>query len=223
MRLLLIEDEPDMAALYAEAVRAGGFVVDVVGTLDEAMAAVRVARFDLLLLDRRLPDGEGLNALPRLRAAQPGVPVIVLTALDAVPDRVHGLDAGADDYVAKPVDFDELRARIRAALRRPGGARLPPVVCGAVCFDPASREVSVNDRPLVLKRRELGLLESLIRRAGRVVPRETLLSELYGFDDDIQSNTLDAHVSRLRGRLTDARAGTAIHTVRGVGYMLDRA
>jgi two-component system OmpR family response regulator len=223
MRVLLIEDEPDMAALYAQAVRVGGFVVDVATSLDEAQAAVRVARYDLLLLDRRLPDGEGLGALPRLRAAQPGVPVIVLTALDAVPDRVLGLDAGADDYVAKPVDFDELRARIRAALRRPGAGPPPPMECGAVRFDLSSREVWVAGQPLVLKRRELALLESLIRRAGRVVPRDTLLSELYGFDDDVQSNTLDAHVSRLRGRLAEAGARVAIHTVRGVGYLLDRA
>lgn len=223
MRLLLIEDEPDMAALYAGAVRAGGFVVDVVGSLDEAQMAARLARYDLLLLDRRLPDGEGLGALPRLCASQPGVPVIVLTALDAVPDRVRGLDAGADDYISKPVDFDELRARIRAALRRPGGSAPPPVTCGALRFDLTSREVWVHAQPLVLRRRELGLLECLIRRAGRVVARETLLAEVYGFDDDINSNTLDAHVSRLRGHLTDARAEVTIHTVRGVGYLLDRA
>ena len=222
MRLLLIEDEPDIAALYAEAVRAGRFVVDVAASLDEAQAAVSVARYDLLLLDRRLPDGEGLGALPRLRAAQPGVPVILLTALDAVPDRVRGLDAGADDYIAKPVDFDELRARIRAALRRPGAEAPPPIECGAIRFDLSSREVWVAGQPLMLKRRELALLECLIRRAGRVAPRETLLSELYGFDDEVQSNTLDAHVSRLRGRLSEADAGVAIHTVRGVGYMLDR-
>jgi len=223
MRILLIEDEPAMAGLLAARVGHAGYVVDRVGSIAEAEAAIAVARYALVLLDRRLPDGDGLALLGRMRRQQHGVPVIVLTALDAVPERVQGLDAGAGDYVSKPFDADELLARMRAALRRSGDAPSPVIACGALRFDPATREVAVNDQPMILKRRELALLESLIRRVGRVVQRATLLDEVYGFDDDIQSNTLDAHVSRLRARLGARGAGVAIHPVRGVGYMLDQA
>lgn len=147
----------------------------------------------------------------------------MLTALDQIADKVRGLDAGADDYLTKPVDMDELSARIRAALRRPGAEPLPSVRCGAIAFDPGSREVTISGAPFPLKRRELAVLECLMLRARRVVQRQTLLDQLYGFDDEIQSNTLDAHVSRLRARLLDAGAGVVIHPVRGVGYLLDVA
>jgi two-component system OmpR family response regulator len=223
MRILLVEDEADMARAVAETVRASGFVVDIAGTLDEAETSIALARYGLVILDRRLPDGEGMRLIPRLRSTQPGVPVILVSALDRVADRVRGLDEGADDYLGKPFDRDELMARIRAALRRPGPEPTPPMRCGRVSFDPSTRDVMIDDRPLVLKRRELALLEALIRRAGRVVQRESLLEELYGFDDEIQSNTLDAHVSRLRARLSELNAGVAIHPVRGVGYCLDQA
>lgn len=212
-----------MARLVAVNVGAAGFTVDRVTSIGDADAALKVARYALILLDRRLPDGDGLTLIARVRRAQPGVPVIVLSALDAVPDRVRGLDKGADDYLAKPFDTDELLARIRAALRRPGAEDAPPIACGRLAFDLSSRSVTIGGAPLTLKRRELALLESLIRRAGRVVQRDTLVEEIYGFDDDIQSNTLDAHVSRLRNRLVDLGAGVLIHPVRGVGYLLDRA
>ena len=221
MRILLVEDEPEMARLIARSVGATGFVVDHVASIAEAEAALAVGRYVLVLLDRRLPGGDGLTLLRSVRTAQPGVPVIVLTALDDVRDKVQGLDAGADDYLAKPFDTEELLARVRAALRRPGGKPPPAIRCGDLRFDPASREVAVAGRLLVLGRRELALLDALIRRAGRVVQRSTLLEEVYGFEDDIQSNALDAHVSRLRARLAAARV--AIHPVRGVGYMLDEA
>ena len=221
MRVLLVEDEPEMAELVAHHVRNAGWIVDRVCSIDEARVALRIGHYVIMLLDRRLPDGDGIGLLPHLREFQPGVPVIVLTALDDVNHKVRGLDAGADDYLTKPFDTAELLARIRAALRRPGSDPEQPIVCGRLRFETAMREVVIDGRPMTLKRRELAVLESLIRRCGRVVQRETLVNEVYGFDDNFESNTLDAHVSRLRARLAAAGAGVAIHPVRGVGYLLD--
>lgn len=212
-----------MSALVARNVGAAGFAVDRVASVADADAALAVARYALVLLDRRLPDGDGLTLMRHIRRAQPGVPVIVLSALDGVVERVRGLDEGADDYLSKPFDTDELLARIRAALRRPGAEDAPPILCGRLGFNPSTRMVTIDGAPLALKRRELAVLESLVRRVGRVVQRDTLIEEVYGFDDDIQSNTLDAHVSRLRARLAELGADVLIHPVRGVGYLLDRA
>jgi DNA-binding response OmpR family regulator len=223
MRVLLVEDEAELRRAVLSNLRAAGFTADAVGTVDEARSSVSVIRYGLVLLDRRLPDGDGLSLIPHVRRVQPWLPVILVSALDQVADKIRGLDMGADDYLTKPFDTDELMARVRAALRRPGGEQSPPVVCGQLSFDLSSREVTVAGQPLVLKRRELSLLEALMRRAGRVVLRDQLLEDVYGFDDDIQSNTLDAHVSRLRSRLGKAEAGVAIHPVRGVGYCLDAA
>jgi len=220
MRVLLVVDEPDLAKLIARNVSARGFVVDQVGCVADALEAVDLAEYALVLLDRRLPDGDGIDAIPAMRAVRPAVPVIVLTALDAVAARIEGLDAGADDYLTKPFSLDELLARIRAALRRPGDlAAAPPCTCGNVTFDPASRTVLIGREPIVLTRRELMLLETLILRAGRVVQRAALAGSLYGFDD-MQDNALDASVARLRRRLEAAASTARIHTVRGLGYML---
>jgi len=219
----LVEDHPEMAKLVVSCLTAQGYVVDRARDIAEASAAAAGARYDLLLLDRRLPDGDGVAFLRDLRRDGVSTPVILITALDGVPDRVEGLDAGADDYLTKPFHADELLARMRAASRRPGGGAQPPLICGQLRFDPTSREVTVGGRALLLTRRELALLDALMRRMGRVVQRGVLFEELYGFDDDVSPTTIEAHVSRLRSRLAAAEAGVAIHPVRGVGYLLDAA
>jgi DNA-binding response OmpR family regulator len=219
MRILLVEDEAELAAALRAALVRRGFVVDWVTRLDEARDAVRDPGLRAVLLDRRLPDGDGLDLLPAMRALPDPPPVIVLTARGQTVERVEGLDAGADDYLAKPFELDELLARLRVAMRRRPGAAPEPLLLGALRFDPQHREVRVAEAPLHLPRRELALLELLLRRAGRVVLREAIEAALFGFDDAPTSNTLDSHVSRLRRRLAEGGAGVAIHPIRGVGYM----
>jgi DNA-binding response OmpR family regulator len=174
-----------------------------------------------ILLDRRLPDGDGLALVAVVKARPNPAPVIFLTARDEVGDRVEGLDAGAVDYLVKPFALGELLARLRAACRRPGGgAAAASVEYGRLSFNPATREASVAGEPLRLPRRELALLELLVCRAGRVVQRTHIDSELYGFEDGISATALETQVSRLRRRLHEAGAQLEIATVRGVGYLL---
>lgn len=224
MRILLIEDEPEMAGALCAALGRHDILVDHVTRLAEARAALAEAVHDAVLLDRRLPDGDGLALLAGLRAAagspagSGGVPVIVLTARGELVDRVAGLDAGADDYLAKPFAVEELLARLRAVLRRRGDRAARTVRIGRLTFDQEHREASIDGVPLDLPRRELLVLETLIRRAGRTVMRAALEEAVYGFDDEVQSNALDAHVSRLRRRI--AAADVEIHGIRGVGYLL---
>jgi DNA-binding response OmpR family regulator len=224
VRILLVEDQPELGATLAERLKAEGYVVDLATGLGEAIEAVLGADYRLVLLDRRLPDGDGLSLLPVLRTRPTSPPAIVLTALDDVPDRVAGLDAGAEDYLIKPFALDELLARIRVLQRRSGaGSRTPSVVVGGLEFDLASREARIGGLPFPLPRRELAILDALARRAGRVVMREHLESQVYGYDDEISSNALEAHISRLRKRLSEAGAGVMLHGVRGIGYMLRAA
>lgn len=221
MRILLVEDEPELGAAIVSRLSGEGFVVDHFGRLGEAIEAVLGAEYRAVLLDRRLPDGDGLSLLPVLRTRPSPPPVIILTALDDVPDRVAGLDAGAEDYLIKPFAFDELLARMRVLLRRaPSVPAAPGVRVGRLEYDLATREPQVGGAPLNLPRRELAILDALMRRAGRVVMRENLEAQVYGYDDEISSNALEAHISRLRRRLADAHSGAAVHGVRGVGYML---
>jgi two-component system OmpR family response regulator len=219
-RILLIEDEPEMAALVAANLAKSGLLVDRASSCQTARETLVAVRYALVLLDRRLGDGDGLTLMPTIRASQPGAPIILLTALDRLDDKVAGLDAGADDYLTKPFFNDELLARIRAALRRPGAEPAIAIACGRVTFHPQTREASVAEAPLVLNRRELLVLEALICRAGRVVQRDALLDAVYALDDEVQPKALDAHVSRLRKRLIDLEAGVVIHPVRNVGYMM---
>ncbi|ATQ67205.1 MULTISPECIES: response regulator transcription factor [Methylosinus] len=223
MRILLVEDHDELASRIARRIRRAGYAVDHADSIERAKTALEAGPFAVALLDRRLPDGDGLSLIPLMRARQPGGRILVLTALDAVDDRIEGLDAGADDYLTKPFNLDELMARIRASLRRPGGEVTPPIAIGALAFDLDARTVSVAGRPVVLLRRELALLEALARRAGRVVMREALIAGIYGADEEIEEHTLTTLVSRLRTRLQEHGAGVEIHSARGLGYMLSEA
>ena len=220
MRILLVEDEAEMAAALSQALKGYDMVVDHVPTLAEAEEAISADVHGAVLLDRQLPDGDGLTLIPKLRAKADGVPIIVLTARGDLADRITGLDSGADDYLAKPFAVEELLARLRAVLRRPAGVQFEIINAGRMAFDCSHREASVNGRPLDLPRRELLVLETLLRRMGRTVLRGTLEEAVYNFEDEIQSNALDAHVSRLRRKLADSDAGVEIHSIRGVGYLL---
>jgi DNA-binding response OmpR family regulator len=223
LRILLVEDEPEMAAALADALNHHDMVVDHVATLADAEEAVALNVYDAILLDRQLPDGDGLTMVPALRAKGAGVPVIVLTARGDLADRIAGLDNGADDYLGKPFAIDELLARLRAVLRRPPNMPAEVLKLGQLSLDLMHREASVNGTRFELPRRELLVLEALIRRMGRTVLRSALEEMVYSMDDEIQSNALDTHVSRLRRKLSEADAGVEIHAVRGVGYLLKRS
>jgi DNA-binding response OmpR family regulator len=220
MRLLLVEDDLAISDLLRRQLIQERYVVDTAHTLAEARAAIAVADYSLIILDRRLPDGDGLNLVAETDFQTSNPPIIALTAASLPSEKIRGLDAGFDDYICKPYDPDELMARIRAVMRRRLDQPALSMICGKLVYEAQSRRFLCNDTPLRLKRREYAVLESLMVRARRVVRRETLLNETYGFSDDFESNTLDAHISRLRKRLRILGAGIEIHTVRGVGYMI---
>jgi DNA-binding response OmpR family regulator len=223
LRLLLIEDEGRIVELLSAALARASFAVDAVATGAEGRAALAAVPYDAVILDLGLPDGDGLSLLRATRAAGNTVPILILTARDAVEDRVCGLDSGADDYLVKPFAITELVARIKALLRRPGGALGTILQAGNVAFDTIGREVTVAGAYVALPRRESATLEQLMRRFGRVVPKPVLEEKLYGIDDLIESNAIPVHVHHLRRKLMEAGATIEIHTVRGVGYLLDDA
>lgn len=221
MRLLFIEDERDLAELTAANLARAGFTVDWCATLDEAEAAVRVKTFDLVILDLGLPDGDGMTYLRSLRAGGNDIPVLILTARDSIEDRVEGLDVGADDYLLKPFAMAELLSRVKALLRRPrnfAGARLET---GNIIIDTVIRWAEIDGAPTRLTRGEFAILETLMRNENHVVSRTSLEDALYGFDDEVGPNALDVGIHRLRRRLEHTRADVRIHTVRGVGYLLE--
>ena len=220
MRILLVEDEAEMAAALSSALRRYDMVVDHMPTLADAEEAISAVVHGAVLLDRRLPDGDGLTLIAKLRARAGGVPIIMLTARGELADRIAGLDGGADDYLTKPFAVEELLARLRAVLRRPAGVQPDVLKAGRLSFDFGHREASIDGEPLELPRRELLVLETLLRRMGRTVIRSALEEAVYNFEDAVQSNALDTHVSRLRRKLADAGAGVEIHGIRGVGYLL---
>ena len=221
MRLLLVEDDRMIGDSLRLALRQEGHAVDWVYDAQAATAALAAERFDLVLLDLGLPEperlGSGLDVLRGLRARQDPTPVIVLTARDGVGDRVAGLDAGADDYLVKPFELDELAARIRAVLRRQAGRSAPVLEHAGLRLDPATRQVTLNGEPVLLSAREFAVLEALLQRPGAILSRAQIEDRLYGWGEAIESNAVSVYVHQLRRKL----GADLIRTVHGVGYALD--
>ena len=220
MRLLVIEDEDRLSGILKSKLGDVGFTVDIAGSAADAGAALELINYDAAVLDLGLPDGDGLAVLAAARRIGKALPILILTARDAVEDRVAGLDAGADDYLTKPFAMTELIARIKALLRRPGGVLGVTLEAGNVRLDTVGREVTVAGTPVRLSRRELAILEQMMRRFGRIVPKTVLEEKLYGIDEEPDSNPIPVHVHHLRRQLEAANASLAIHTIRGVGYIL---
>jgi len=216
MHVLLIEDD----ALVASGIQAGltvyDFVVDHVATLAEARSAMEAVTSDVVILDRGLPDGDGLALLEAWRRAGVDTPVLILTARDAVSDRIEGLHVGADDYLVKPFDLDELVARLQALLRRAAGRSQALIEHGPLSLDPVSREVSVAGRPVNLSRRELVLLEAFLQAPRSILSASQLKDSLYGLNEEVESNALNVHIHHLRRKLGSG----VIETLRGLGYRL---
>jgi two-component system OmpR family response regulator len=220
VRILIAEDDPVLADGLSRSLRAGGYAVDVVTTGDEADTALTAQTFDLLILDLGLPKLPGLEVLRRLRARNSNVPVLILTAADSVEQRVRGLDLGADDYMAKPFALSELEARVRALTRRALGASQSVLRNGPLALDQAGRVATINEQPLELSARELGLLEILLQRCGRVVSKEQLVDHLCEWGEEVSNNAIEVYVHRLRRKLEPG--AIRIATVRGLGYCLER-
>jgi DNA-binding response OmpR family regulator len=220
MRLLIVEDERRIVEILRSGLGKAGFVVDAVYCSADAHEALSSVLYDAVVLDLALPDGDGLTLLSRLRRADNQVPVLILTARDAVEHRVAGLDAGADDYLVKPFAMAELIARIKTLLRRPGHALGAILEAGNMAFDTVGRELRVGSATVQLPRQELAVLEHLMRRLGRVVPKAVLEEKLYGMGEEVESNVIPVHVHHLRRKLAEAGATTQVHTVRGIGYLL---
>ncbi|WP_298161661.1 response regulator transcription factor [Acidocella sp.] len=220
MKLLVVEDEPELGRLLCSAFERAGFAVDLATSLHEGRGFLAVAGYDAAVLDLSLPDGDGLSLLAELRRAGAGLPVLILTARDAPEDRVHGLNAGADDYLVKPFHLPELIARIRALLRRPSAALGLTLSLGNLELDTVLRQARVGGQILLLSPREISVLELLLRHQGQVALRASLEDRLYGMDRDFTPNALEVLIHRLRRRLQDAGASPLIHTIRGVGYLM---
>ena len=214
MRILLVEDDTMVGESLRAALRQQGFAADWVRDGRTADAALASERFDAVLLDLGLPQRNGLEVLRALRGRGDRTPVIVLTARDALADKVSGLDAGADDYLVKPFELDELLARLRAALRRAAGRAEPVLEVAGLRLDPATHEVSRDGRPLLLSAREFALLQALLERPGAILSRAQLEDRLYGWGEEVESNTVSVYVHQLRKKLGE----DLIHTVRGMGY-----
>jgi len=214
--LLLVEDDPMIGESVRQGLRQDGFTVDWARDGKDAELALEAEPYALVLLDLGLPGKSGLDLLERLRRRGDGIPVLIMTARDTVADRVRGLDTGADDYLVKPFDLEEMSARIRALLRRRAGRSQPRIAYGALTLDPATHEVTLRGKPLLLSAREFALLRALLEKPGAVLSRARLEEILYGWDKEVESNAVEVHIHNLRKKL----GVDAIRNVRGVGYMV---
>jgi two-component system response regulator TctD len=220
MRLLVIEDNVKLAQLICQGLKSAGFDSDRVGRISEADDAVLSSQYAAIIADLGLPDGDGRTFVSALRDRGNATPVLMLTARATVEEKVSGLSSGADDYLVKPFALEELVARIRALLRRPAEFLGTLLESGNVSFDSGAQQAFVNGIPQSFSARELALLEILIRRPGRVVPKRLAEDHLFGLSEDIRSNAVEVYMHRLRKQLVDAGANVEVHTVRGVGYIL---
>jgi two-component system, OmpR family, response regulator len=220
MRILVVEDDRYLADGVSRSLSKSGHAVDVVTDGLSAEAALGVTSYDLAILDLQLPERNGLEVLRNYRTGGGCAPVLILTARSAIEDRVSGLDAGADDYLAKPFDLSELEARVRSLLRRASSAPTPVLRHGALSLDTVGRRVEIGGEGVDLSAREIALLEMLLLRAGRVVSKEGLLEKLYGAEEHAGENAVEVFVHRVRRKLEPA--GFSIRTVRGLGYMIDK-
>jgi len=216
MRLLLVEDDPLLGDGLRVGLRQQGFAVDWVRDGQAAERELRTGEFEAAVLDLGLPLKDGMDVLRSLRESRCTTPVLVLTARDAVPDRVSGLDSGADDYVVKPIDLFELGARLRALIRRAHGNTQQTLDCGDISLDPAARQVRCKGEIVALSQREYDLLHSLMRSSGRVLTREQLEQQMYSWGYEVESNAIEVHIHHLRKKL----GAHAIQTIRGVGYTM---
>jgi DNA-binding response OmpR family regulator len=217
--LLVVEDNQRLCQAVAESLRAQGFAVDTAASAAEGLRIWRATDYDAAVLDLMLPDDTGLNALKEMRDRGNVTPVLILTALGAIEDRVRGLDCGADDYLVKPFAMQELIARLRALLRRPGSALGRTLTLGSVKLDTSARVATVAETPLELTRSELIVLEALLRNQGRVVSKERLGECLYDFEQERSANSVETQVHRLRRKLAAAGADVSLRTLRGLGYL----
>jgi len=220
MRLLIVEDNIELARLVAASLATAGYETDVVGSVGEARDAVRSVKYAAMILDLNLPDGDGLSLLVELRRRMDPLPVLVLTARDGLQDRVTGLRNGADDYLAKPFAVVELVARLEAILRRPGQLLGSSLNLANLVYDTESRQIFIDGIPRVFSARETSVLEILLRRQGRVVPKKNVEDHIFGLTGEVASNAVEVYVSRLRKQLGEYGAKILIHTIRGVGYLM---
>ena len=218
MRILLVEDDAALGEGIRVALKPEAYTVDWVQDGAGALHALTHEDFALAVLDLGLPRMDGLEVLQRLRAGANAIPVLVLTARDSTADRIAGLDAGADDYLVKPFDVDELKARIRALLRRSFSRAQPVLEYREVSLDPVAQQVSYRGQPVALQRKEFLLLHELLAQPGRVLTRDRLQQVLYGWDEEAESNALEVHIHHLRKKFFSE----LIRTVRGVGYLVDK-
>ena len=220
MRLLVVEDNDQLADLICRGLKTAGFDSDRAARIVEAEDAIQASHYGAMIVDLGLPDGDGRNLVASLRAKGDATPVLMLTARGTTEEKVSGLSSGADDYLVKPFAFEELVARIRALLRRPGEFLGNLLEAGNLSFDSGARQAFVGGKPQSFSARELALLEILIRRPGRVVPKRLVEDHLFGPSEDVRSNAVEVYMHRLRKQLTDAGSTAEVHTVRGVGYIL---